>query len=228
MFRYDIINLLIQRTNAKRYLEIGVQGGECFNQIRCAEKVSVDPNSPATYPLTSNAFFARHSDQRFDVVFVDGLHHREQVYQDILNSLAVLNPTGAVIVHDCDPPNEQAGRREACGGVWCGDVWQGWMDARIHLEKQCWTGVIDTDLGCGLILPWKRPQPVPHIAEGERTWAKFRSMRAEWLGLVGVEQFEEVLHKGSVEEMLVKQQDLMDQFEAMPEDSAPSIPDVEQ
>jgi len=193
IFRYDIINRLVQRTGAKRYLEIGVQGGECFNRIRCDEKVSVDPNVAATYVMTSDTYFARVAGgiAPFDVVFVDGLHHREQVLRDILNAVRFLNPTGAVVVHDCDPPSELAGQREACGGIWCGDVWQGWLDARLHL--QCWTGVVDTDLGCGLILPWKRPQPVPHIAEEERTWAKFQATRAEWLGLVGVEELERVL-----------------------------------
>lgn len=214
MFRFDIINRLIQRTNAKRYLEIGVSG-ENFNRIRCAEKVSVDPNVAATYVMTSNAFFERYQGPPFDVIFIDADHRREQVLADILNALKILNPSGAVIVHDCDPPDERAGGREPSGGAWCGDVWQGWLDARLHLENRFWTGTVDADLGCGLILSWKRPQPVPHIAEGERTWAKFQAMRAEWLGLVGIETLEDVLAPAPLEEMLELQHDLMERFEAM-------------
>lgn len=195
MFRYDIINVLIQRTNAKRYLEIGVSTGECFNKIRCDEKISVDPNVAATHKMTSNIFFEQYQGDPFDIIFIDAEHRREQVLLDILNALCIVNPTGAVVVHDCDPPSEEAGGRESCGGLWCGDVWQAWLDARLHFSSSCWTGVVDADLGCGVILPWKRPRPVPRVPELERTWQRFQSMRTEWLGLVRVEEFMAMLEE---------------------------------
>ena len=61
MFRADIINTLIKKINAKKYLEIGVSNGINFASIECAYKVGVDPEleSPATVHLTSDSFFEK-------------------------------------------------------------------------------------------------------------------------------------------------------------------------
>lgn len=198
--RWDIIQALVGVTGATRYLEVGVQGGECFQRVLCPVRVGVDPDatSRATVHLPSDEYFARlGADERFGVVFVDGLHHREQVCRDVLNAYRHLEPGGAIVVHDCDPPTEQSGRREICGGIWCGDVWQGWLDARQQLaslgESAPWTGTVATDLGCGLVLPWLPPQPVPTLPAAERTWARFQATRDEWLGLVSPEAFLEMV-----------------------------------
>lgn len=190
--RWDVVNALVSATGAERYLEIGVQGGECFRRISCREKVGVDPDgsSAATVHCTSDHFFAGLAPtERFGVVFVDGLHHREQVCRDVLNAYLHLAPGGAIVVHDCDPPTEMSGRREQCGGVWCGDVWQGWLDARQALAHRAYTCTVATDLGCGLVLPLP-PGPVPQPAESERTWEHFVATRNQWLGVVLPDDFQ--------------------------------------
>lgn len=59
MYRFDIINRLIQRYGYQRYLEIGVERGETFNNVQCAVKHGVDPFSDnATFRIPSNEFFA--------------------------------------------------------------------------------------------------------------------------------------------------------------------------
>jgi hypothetical protein len=77
------------KISAKSYLEIGVSGGENFQKIRCENKVGVDPEptSPATIFLPSDDFFKQNK-ETFDVIFIDGLHHSDQVLRDINNSLA--------------------------------------------------------------------------------------------------------------------------------------------
>lgn len=186
MARWDIIQAAIVATGARRYLEIGVQGGECFRRIRCEEKVGVDPDcsSAATVHLPSDTYFAQLAPhEQFDVVFVDGLHHREQVYRDIVNAHQVLRRDGVIVVHDCNPPTQGAGQRVICGGIWCGDVWQGWLDARLAL-RGTYTCTVDTDLGCGVVLSGVPPAPVPHYAEDQRTWERFVADRPQWLGLL--------------------------------------------
>ena len=43
------------------------------------------------------------NDKKFDIIFIDGLHHYEQVIVDINNALSVLNDNGHILVHDCLP-----------------------------------------------------------------------------------------------------------------------------
>ena len=43
MKRTDIIQSLINKTSAENYLEIGVSAGENFRDIKCKNKVGVDP-----------------------------------------------------------------------------------------------------------------------------------------------------------------------------------------
>ena len=55
--------------------------------------------------MTSDEFFEQNK-EKFDIVFIDGLHHSEQVYKDILNSLNILNEDGTIICHDMNPTEE--------------------------------------------------------------------------------------------------------------------------
>ena len=52
MRRTDIIQSLIDKIGAKKYLEVGVSAGENFREIKCDNKVGVDPepNTPAYNP----------------------------------------------------------------------------------------------------------------------------------------------------------------------------------
>ena len=92
--RTKIINWIINNRNYKRYLEIGVYDpNKNFNKIKIPFKISVDPGkeglSEATYTLTSDEFFKQNT-EKYDIIFIDGLHESEQVYRDIMNSLMFL------------------------------------------------------------------------------------------------------------------------------------------
>lgn len=184
MNRWTLLNRIATQLDARTYLEIGVQAGHAFSQVEVEQKVGVDPDprSAATLHMTSDAYFASLDEscsaERFDLVFVDGLHHREQVVRDVQNAIRYLSPGGAIVVHDCDPPNERAGGRAMCSGVWCGDVWRGWIDLRRVLDREAF--VVDTDLGCGVIL---EGDPTPPASEADPSWAEFAADRAGWLNL---------------------------------------------
>jgi hypothetical protein len=165
--RYDVINWFLQQTSQRRYIEIGVRNPEdCFNRIDASYKVSVDPGfevdvNLADVKLTSDEFFDAlksgklelpHS--RFDVIFIDGLHHAEQAYRDIKNSVEILDTPGYIVMHDCNPPTRFHAREDyaefgPAGGNWDGTTWKAFQ--RFRTESDLNSYVIDTDWGLGVI-----------------------------------------------------------------------------
>lgn len=133
MNRISIINQLIQNNNYKSYLEIGVRfKRDCFDQILCESKTSVDPSSIDLYDfnMTSDNFFQINT-SKFDIIFIDGLHTAEQCYSDTINSLSTLNDTGTIVVHDTNPPDEfhqlesqKNAIKNTEDKAWNGSVWK--------------------------------------------------------------------------------------------------------
>lgn len=186
--RSRIINSLIKKIGAKKYLEIGVAGGENLSTIECEYKIGVDPNvnSPATFHLTSDKFFEQNQ-ETFDVIFIDGLHHADQVYKDILNSLDVLNDGGYIVCHDMNPEKEEYQIIPLREGVvtWNGDCWKAFVRLRREREN-LEMFVVNTDHGCGIIRKGK--QTKIDIKE-EITYKNFDKHRKEWLNLIEVQDF---------------------------------------
>jgi hypothetical protein len=155
MKRTEIIQALINKIKAKKYLEIGVGDGNNFRSIICSNKVCVDPNltnitEGLSYKLTSDEFFSRNT-EFFDVIFIDGLHEYETVYRDIKNSLNCLNPGGYIVCHDINPISEITQRYpQVQSGEWTGDCWKAWVKIRSELGNVLMF-VVDTDYGCGVI-----------------------------------------------------------------------------
>ena len=92
--RWDVINILIRKNNYKSYLEVGTQDPTSnFNKIEIQHKVSIDPfpRGEVTFVGTSDEYFESISeDVKYDIIFIDGLHHNDQVLKDIENSLRPL------------------------------------------------------------------------------------------------------------------------------------------
>ncbi len=192
MLRTDVIQKIIDHKKAQRYLEIGVNNGDNFFPIEVDQKVAVDPsfafsperqkewetmnpyNAKAQYvTATSDDFFAKaESIEKFDVVFIDGLHTYEQSLQDVLNSLDKLNDNGVIVMHDCKPPHVAAAcpapslaaaeelqkyektKTPGWTGEWCGDVWK----TICHLRSQrqdLRVFVLDCDYGLGIVTKGK-------------------------------------------------------------------------
>ena len=159
MKRFDIINYLIKVNDYKSFLEIGTQERINLSNIAIDKKISVDPDPEANpdFILSSDDFFKQNVD-RFDIIFVDGLHHADFVYRDIINSLKILNPGGCVVVHDVIPSSYEGQliplekTLETGTGIWNGDVWKGWIKLRTE-RKDLVMKVVNTDHGCGIIHP---------------------------------------------------------------------------
>uniref|UniRef100_A0A6C0KP63 Glycosyltransferase 2-like domain-containing protein n=1 Tax=viral metagenome TaxID=1070528 RepID=A0A6C0KP63_9ZZZZ len=155
--RHQVINSLTNSWN--KYLEIGVENGYTFSNTHFHLKVGIDPD-PKYKPnneneeilkMTSDEYFNKlnlydeNSDiisidsddciDFFDVIFIDGMHHCENVLQDFNNSIKILNKDGIIFIDDCIPLNygEQLKIPKKhyyengvlkYGEEWTGDVWK--------------------------------------------------------------------------------------------------------
>ena len=184
LMRYDVVNRVLEKLGADRYLEVGVSNGETMCRVKSKFRVGVDPNpqpsavSAATefYPVTSDKFFARgEAVGKFGVTFIDG-HHADQVYRDIENACRV---SEVIVVHNANPPTEVMQRVPYVGGDWTGDVWK--AVARVRAEGQHAVRTIDSDFGVAVVLPG-RGEDVPDWPRD--TWIDLVTNRAELLGLL--------------------------------------------
>ena len=196
------MNHLIGINGYRRYLEVatpvtGFKFPEVTNRVakdriwsRASD--SDDDGQPVNYRLPSDDAFSEilKDGKYYDIIFVDGWHTFSQAEKDILNSLECLSKYGSIVVHDCNPPEENH-----TGGPdddeWCGDVYQVIIKLRMtrHDLSMC---VVDTDFGCGVIQ--KRPSsplitPTGIGFEDCIRWEYFSQNRKWLLDLISTSEF---------------------------------------
>ena len=180
MPRHEVVQGLLALFEAPRYLEIGVSRGGTFHAVRAAEKVAVDPrfrfdvaeaeraNPAARYhQVTSDRYFGEivDPDERFDLVYLDGLHTAEQTLRDLLNALSYLKPDGIVVIDDVKPVTALAAIpdratfarvREYLGSpakAWMGDVYKVVWFIETFLQQLSWRTVEENH---GQAVVWRR------------------------------------------------------------------------
>ena len=142
---YDLLGELHARFRPRSYLEIGVATGKSLALVRHATRaLGVDPataesarliyhspeNVPQLYRMTSDEFFEQRDIRQelgrdsFDLAFIDGLHHFDQVLRDFINLEQYAGPDSVVLIHDCLPVDPQVATRERSTAFWTGDVWR--------------------------------------------------------------------------------------------------------
>lgn len=144
--RYDIINKIIIKRNYTSYLEIGCFKDETFNQINIKKKIGVDPVSGGNLRMTSDQFFIENK-EKFDLIFIDGLHVYEQVIKDIFNSIKVLKENGIILVHDCLPRKLWYQTPTRMSDTWNGDVWKAIVECRTLENIDTYTCLADEGIG---------------------------------------------------------------------------------
>lgn len=141
-----IIQKIINKKKYNSYLEIGCFNDELFNNITCNKKIGVDPVSGGTIRKTSDQFF-KDNKEKFDCIFIDGLHYYFQVKKDIQNSLKILNHDGIILLHDCLPNNYYDQAIPRCQYTWNGDVWKAIVECRINEKIDTYTCYADYGIG---------------------------------------------------------------------------------
>ena len=220
--RTTILQEMINSWCAQTYLEIGVERGANFIQIRAPFKVAVDPalkipggyqnSDTETYvEVTSNEFFRSYVEllkpKGLDIVFIDGLHTYEQALLDVENALTYLNPGGAIVIHDCLPISAA----EACGNEseaikhiqfndsWTGDVFRTIIYLRA-IRPDLSVFVVDVDHGVGIITRGQ-PESIVKFSEGEIrniTFEEFNTQKDHLLNLKTVSYFKNWLKEFEV------------------------------
>jgi predicted O-methyltransferase YrrM len=197
--RWDVINRLLGMTVGRRFLEIGVQRGICGSKVNAREKTGVDPGALSSarryytklHLKKSDDFFAElFTDQEFDVVLVDGLHHADQVLRDVDNALKHLAEGGFIVMHDCNPQSEIAQRVPRDTGVWNGDCWKAMVELRKRPNLDAFT--IDSDHGIGVVQRRPNPAPLQDVSE-PLNYAALDADRQHLIGLVPPSQWQERL-----------------------------------
>ena len=198
--RWDIINHLIEQNKYVNYLEIGVNDGLCIRKIKAEHKDGVDPYPGSevgggefpeiNYPISSDDFFKfiGGHDIKYDIIFIDGLHHATQVDKDIENSLKHLEPNGTIVLHDCNPPEYEMQLVPRVTGLWNGDVWKSIVKVRCT-NPNVQVNVIDTDWGVGIIKFGKQDLYIKAPLDECLTYSYFDQNRDEMTNIISVDEF---------------------------------------
>lgn len=128
--------------NPRVYFEIGTESGASLGFARCTS-IAVDPafrlqgdvsrGKPELhlYQGTSDDFFASRLVERLglriDLAFLDGMHLFEFLLRDFINTERLMDPQGAILLHDCVPFNHAVAARDwdrTLTRSWTGDVWK--------------------------------------------------------------------------------------------------------
>jgi len=187
-----IINYLAKKINAKRYLEIGVDQKSNFNKVDIKYKLGVDPNvdSDDVVKKTSDDFFID-NEEKFDIIFIDGLHHADQVYKDIINSLSILNPGGYIICHDMLPTNEEMQIIPFNGGMWTGNCWEAFVNLR-QTREDLEMFTIDVDMGLGIIRKGKQEKLK---VDREINYENFTYYKYDWMNIYSLPDFYSLMNE---------------------------------
>jgi len=142
---YDLWAEIHHKWPPRVYIEIGVYTGKSLALARSnTRSLGIDPdtaaqehlhynspeNNPQLYKMTSDDFFANcgvikeMGRPHFDVDFIDGLHHFDQVLRDFINLEKFAGPDSIILIHDGLPINTRVATREPSTWFWTGDVWK--------------------------------------------------------------------------------------------------------
>ncbi len=196
MFRWDVIQFFISKFGYKNYLEIGIQEGKCFSKIKCHYKAAVDPDpkfyDSEIYKMTSDEYFKKFPDNIYDIVFIDGLHHSEQVLKDVENALKITPENGTIILHDCLPTTEKMQQWPRNGAQeWTGDVWKAVVKLSEQLDLQI--NVLDYDYGIGIIHKNHGYTILPPCRSTKQlVWEDFEKNKNEWLNIINFDGFNKI------------------------------------
>lgn len=223
MVKWQAINRIIESLQAEIYLEVGVAKGSTFLRQPMPPlklRIAVDPNSRYMESMDlsdiRNCACLAISDDFFrlwqvplhrmgiDVVFIDGLHTREQVERDVSHSLEHLTDGGVIVLHDSSPSNSMMATPAPSLGhfkkehpderAWCGDVWKAVVCLRSAPEFGH-INVFTLDIAPGLTIVTKgeRGLSLPYSREQIKrfTYDDLDKNREQWLNIKSLEYFEE-------------------------------------
>lgn len=189
-----ILNFLVQRYKLQSYLEIGVHTKAInFDKIKCSDTIGVDPavSAQADCQMTSDEYFEKHCERRFDLIFIDGLHHAEQVQKDFENSLQCLNEGGFIMLHDTNPTLEKYTEIPRKTKIWNGDVYK--FIWRLKTYRGIKFITADIDHGCTIVWKDKRMMNAYVPSYVQISWDLFNANKYELINIISIQDLTKYL-----------------------------------
>lgn len=211
----ELINWFGSKYNYSSYLEISTYStGNYFNEVnknifKVRECLNYYPMEDSLMIIKNNTIRADHKfklsnyqsrlleikekNNLFDVILVDSFHTYDQSSKDIKTALELVSANGVIIVHDCNPPEEEITGNLWVAGSWAGQTYESFIHFRkeySHLES-C---VVDIDFGCGIIRCNHPPFNALNLREETDVaditkWDYFSEHRHELLNIITIEEF---------------------------------------
>jgi SAM-dependent methyltransferase len=150
---------------------------------------TLEENGLRLFEMPSDDYFAERDD-RYDIVFIDGLHHFDQVLRDYANAQRALRDGGCVVFHDCNPLCERAAQRdrEPDNQTWNGDTWKAVYGLR-RRGQEIWA--YDFDEGCGVAFKQKPPPPISEREIQELMELPYDALDRDRASAVGLREWNE-------------------------------------
>ena len=134
----SLLEHLAEWLKPEHYLEIGILNGESLRRIqnhaKCCYGVDIKiehrnyNSNVELYEMPSDDFFKQLDPSiKFDMVFIDGLHEKTQVYKDFINAKDRVIDDGLIVLHDTVPMND-----DMTAPWFCHDAWEAMR--RIKIE----------------------------------------------------------------------------------------------
>jgi hypothetical protein len=136
-WRGKFINKLIKNLELKSYLELGISVGECWKEIEFENKIGIDnwvqiEDNRIIQSTTDDYFNSLQDSDRFDLVFIDADHEKNQVFKDFCNSYNHLSDNGIILLHDINPIDESN-----IDPTRLGNAYEFWIDLVDKYEDNC-------------------------------------------------------------------------------------------
>jgi hypothetical protein len=188
------LEALAQTNGAKTYLEIGVAQGNTFvNATFFDLRHGVDPkprfDAPAYesasvqfFEMTSDDFFADHADldQKYDIIFLDGLHTFEQTFRDFCCSQAHSHDGTIWLIDDVYPtdifsacPDQRLAyryreRHGIPGKAWHGDVFKVVFALHDFFPNLSYRTIVGSGNPQAVVIRRQRPEFAPVFGDFEQ------------------------------------------------------------
>lgn len=131
METFDHIKFLVSLATwikPESYLEIGVRDGKSLKEIApiCKKCYGVDiklmekdfDDNVILFEMSSDDFLDQNKDLKFDFVFIDGDHKKNQVIKDFINVSKKVIEDGFICFHDTYPYCESLTIDKYCSNAW--------------------------------------------------------------------------------------------------------------
>ena len=132
---------------------------------------------------TTDDYFLNNND-KFDLIYIDALHEKNQVYKDFKNSFNSLNDSGIIIFHDINPIS--IGQTDFTSS---GDIFELWIEISKKYKVYVFNG-LDGDT-VGIFLKNKNPKFID-VEIKKHTYEFFSENREDFISYIN---YEEIINK---------------------------------